>query len=127
MNDIHFLIVDDFESIRVILLQSLRSLGASKISMAKSGNEAFKIIQEKATTGNHIQFIITDYTMADGSGLELVQKVRAINEYSALPILLLTSQSEINVVLDCIKAGAKDYIVKPWKEEELKKKILALL
>lgn len=127
MNETHFLIVDDFESIRVLLTQSLRSLGANKVTTAKSGNEAFKIVQDQAKTDNKIQFIITDYTMPDGSGLELIQKVRAIKENAKLPILLLTSQSEINVVLECITAGAKDYIIKPWKEDDLKKKILALL
>lgn len=127
MNDTHFLIVDDFESIRVLLAQSLSSLGANKITTAKSGNEAYKLVQDLSKTENKIQFIITDYNMPDGSGLELIQKVRAIKENAKLPILLLTSQSEIEVVLDCVKAGAKDYIIKPWKEEELKKKILAML
>lgn len=123
ITNLQFLIVDDFESIRVMLSESLKKLGIKKIMIATSGNQAFKAIQENISKEKEVQFVISDFNMKDGTGLDLIKAVRAQDSLKKLPMLLLTSQSELEVVLECIQAGVNDYLIKPWKDEDLNKKI----
>ncbi len=119
----HFLICDDYESMRTMITDSLKQLGVIKISAAKSGNEGFKIIQEKQAT-DPIQFVITDLMMEDGSGIDLVKLIRAEAQTKHLPVLMVTSKSEVSYVLESIKAGVNNYIVKPWALDDLAKRIV---
>lgn len=123
IKNLQFLIVDDFESIRVMLTTSLKKLGINRIITATSGNEGSKIVADNLGKENQIQFIITDYNMPNGKGVDLIRQVRAIPGLARIPILLLTSQSELDVVLECVQAGANDYLIKPWKDEDLSKKL----
>lgn len=123
ISNLQFLIVDDFPSIRVMLSASLKKLGVTKIIQAPGGNEGFKIIQENFAKPNQIQFVITDFNMPTGKGIDLIRQVRDVDGFAKLPIMLLTSQDELEVVLECVQAGANDYMIKPWKDEELAKKI----
>ena len=120
----HFLICDDYESMRVMITDSLKSLGISKITQAKSGNEGFKLIIEKIAAGTPVEFVVTDLLMDDGSGIDLAKKIRGNPTTKHLPILMVTSKSEVNFVLESIKAGVNSYIVKPWVIDDLHKKIV---
>jgi len=119
----HFLICDDYESMRTMITESLRQLGVTKVSAAISGNEGYKIIQEKLAT-DPIQFVITDLMMEDGSGIDLVKLIRADAKARHLPVLMVTSKSEVSYVLESIKAGVNNYIVKPWALDDLEKRII---
>ncbi len=119
----HFLICDDYESMRTMITESLKQLGVTKVSAAISGNEGYKIIQEKLAT-DPIQFVITDLMMEDGSGIDLVKLIRADAKARHLPVLMVTSKSEVSYVLESIKAGVNNYIVKPWALDDLAKRII---
>lgn len=124
IKDKNFLICDDYESMRTMITESLKSLGVTKITQAKSGNEGFKILLEKHAAGTPIQFVITDLLMEDGTGIELARQIRGHELTKGLPILMVTSKSEVNFVLESIKAGVNSYIVKPWAIEDLHKRII---
>lgn len=119
----HFLVCDDYESMRTMISDSLKQLGVTKISLAPSGNEGFKIIKEKLSS-DPIQFVITDLMMEDGNGIDLVKHIRADAGARHLPILMVTSKSEVSYVLESVKAGVNNYIVKPWAQEDLVKRII---
>lgn len=120
----HFLICDDYDSMLVMMGDSLKSLGVSKITSAKSGNSGFKTILTKITEGTPIEFVVTDLMMDDGSGIDLVKQIRANATTKHLPVLMVTSKSEVGFVLESIKAGVNSYIVKPWTLEDLHKRII---
>ena len=120
----HFLICDDYESMQVMVSDSLKSLGVTKISLARSGNSGYKTILDKMTAGDPIEFVVTDLMMEDGSGIDLVKQIRANPATKALPVLMVTSKSEVSFVLESIKAGVNSYIVKPWAIEDLHKRII---
>jgi len=61
------------------------------------------------------------------NGLQFVQTVKAKEEYRNIPIIMLTTVSTQDEVLAALKAGASSYIVKPFKPEDLKEKILQVL
>ncbi len=120
----HFLICDDYESMRVMVTDSLKSLGITKISQAKSGNEGFQFILTQMNSPTPVQFVVTDLLMDDGTGIELARQIRGNAATKHLPILMVTSKSEVSYVLESIKAGVNSYIVKPWAIEDLHKKIM---
>ena len=119
-----FLVVDDQEEMRVLLGHDLTRLGITKIIFAKSGNEAFGIVQKNRGTPEQIDFILTDMMMPDGTGIELTQKIRRTFILDELPIVMITSKSDVNHVLQAVKMGVTSYVVKPWEEETLAKKIV---
>jgi two-component system chemotaxis response regulator CheY len=120
----HFLICDDYDSMLVMMGDSLKSLGITRITSAKSGNTGFKTILTKMTEGTPIEFVVTDLMMDDGSGIDLVKQIRANATTKHLPVLMVTSKSEVGFVLESIKAGVNSYIVKPWTPEDLHKRII---
>jgi two-component system chemotaxis response regulator CheY len=120
----HFLICDDYDSMLVMMGDSLKTLGVTKITSAKSGNTGFQTILKKITEGNPIEFVVTDLMMEDGSGIDLVKQIRANPTTKHLPVLMVTSKSEVSFVLESIKAGVNSYIVKPWTVEDLNKRII---
>lgn len=66
--------------------------------------------------------IITDFNMPGGlSGLEVIQKARDIDE--SIPVIVLSGSCKVNEKIDCLKSGAKDFIVKPFNPLELSARV----
>jgi two-component system chemotaxis response regulator CheY len=62
--------------------------------------------------------------MKDGSGIDLVNGIRQQLGKKELPVLMITSKSEINTLLNAVKAGISNYIIKPWDEDDFAKKLI---
>ncbi len=123
MVDIRFLVVDDSPTMRRIVLNTLKRLGYNEMEEAENGAEAMDKL--KITPG--INFIITDWNMPVMDGLQLVQTLRGTPEFSKLPILMVTTRSVKDDIIEAMKAGVNNYIVKPFTPEILKAKIDAIL
>lgn len=115
---IKILVVDDFSTMRRIVKNILKQLGYENIEEAEDGAQAFN----KLKTGN-FGFIISDWNMPNMDGLELLKKVRTDPELKGLPFLMVTAEAEKNKVIEAIKAGVSNYIVKPFTAEVLKEKM----
>jgi two-component system chemotaxis response regulator CheY len=122
-----FLVVDDYESMRVLISDHLSQLGFRNVILADSGDEALKTVIGNLNTEKQIDFLITDLIMENGTGLDLIKNLRALDNLKKLPILLITSKSEVSLIIECVKAGATQFIVKPWSIEDLEKKICECL
>ena len=122
-----FLVVDDYESMRMLISDHLSQLGFRNVILADSGDEALKTIIGNLSTEKQIDFLITDLIMENGTGLDLIKNLRALDNLKKLPILLITSKSEVSLIIECVKAGATQFIVKPWSIEDLEKKICECL
>lgn len=117
--NITYLLIEDMDAIRVQMRNDLRQLGVTgTILEAACIADAIKIIQAEK-----IQFIICDWNLPDGTGLNLLKKFRAVPAYGSIPFVMCTTMNEIGDILEAIKSGANEYIVKPWQIEELQKKI----
>lgn len=114
------LIVDDSRIMRNIVRNSLsKNRDFQFTSMeADNGEDAFKIIEKGG-----VDLLLLDWNMPRLNGLELVQKLRCIDKYMNLPIIMITSEAAKYNVIEAVKAGVNDYLVKPIKDKDLINKI----
>ena len=85
---------------------------------APDGREAYRIIE-----GQKIDLLLVDWNMPNLNGLELVKKLREDPSYAKLPIIMVTSESAKYSVIEAVKAGVNDYLIKPVSEKLLMEKL----
>lgn len=107
------LVVDDSESIREVLVFSLQSAGY-EVFAAGDGAEALQYFD-----GRSIDLLLTDFHMPNMNGLELISRVRQIDQYRYMPILVLTTETQVDLVREAKKTGATGWMVKPFNTEKL--------
>ena len=118
MPSLKILAVDDSATMRRIIVNTLKRIGHEDIVEAEDGADAYA----KLETEDGINFIITDWNMPNMSGLEFVTKVRE-GSYKELPILMVTTRSIKEDIIEAMKAGVNSYIVKPFTPQTLKEKM----
>ena len=115
-----FLVVDDYESIINMVKSNLRENGFDgKIITASNGKEAKNLLEQ----GAEVDFIICDFVMPEMNGAALLQWVRSQTKYQNLPYLMLTANQDRASIMECLKGGASNYLLKPWGPENLLAKI----
>lgn len=114
------LLVDDSRTIRNIQKNVLAQLGHTDVSEASDGVEALKIIAEKRP-----DLVLIDWNMPNMDGITLVRKIRETDK--SMPLMMCTTEAEKARVLEAIKAGVNNYVVKPFTAETLAEKINATL
>ena len=112
------LIVDDLSTMRRIIKNILRQLGFNNIIEADDGTAAWEIL-----TKDQVEFIISDWNMPQMTGIELLRKVRASEEFGDLPFLMVTAEAQQENIIEAVQAKVSNYIVKPFTAETLGQKI----
>lgn len=112
------LVVDDFLTMRRIVKNLLKQLGYENIIEAEDGDHAYVKLQ-----GGGFGFVVSDWNMPNLDGLGLIKKVRSDPELKDLPFLMVTAEAEKEKVIEAIRAGVSNYVVKPFTAEVLKEKI----
>jgi two-component system chemotaxis response regulator CheY len=116
------LVVDDMLTMRKIVSKVCKEIGFTDITEADDGAKAWTALEG---ANPPIGLIISDWNMPNVSGLDFLKKVRADARFGKLPFLLVTAEAEKHQVVEAIKAGVSDYVVKPFTPEQLKNKIEA--
>jgi two-component system chemotaxis response regulator CheY len=116
--DMKILVVDDFATMRRIIKNILKQLGYNNIDEADDGSSALA----KLKTGK-FDFVITDWNMPNMSGLDLVKAVRADEALKGTPILMVTAEALKENIIEAVKSGVNNYIVKPFTAEVMKEKM----
>jgi two-component system chemotaxis response regulator CheY len=117
-----YLVVDDSLTMRRIVVNALKSIGFDQVVEAGDGKEAFSKL-----TAEGADFVITDWNMPEMNGLDLVKNIRGHQQYSNIPILMVTTRGNKEDVIEALKARVNNYIVKPFTAQGLKEKIDAIL
>ena len=112
------LVVDDFQTMRRIIRNYLRQLGFNNVEEAEDGDVALEKLNE-----GQFDFVITDWNMPKMTGIDLLKKIRAENNFKNIPVLIITAEAEKENVVQAAQAGVNDYIVKPFTPEVLQAKI----
>jgi two-component system chemotaxis response regulator CheY len=85
---------------------------------AGNGREALQKLQMQP-----VHLVLLDWNMPELSGLDFLKQVRAKDEYKNLPIIMVTSEAARYNVIEALKNGATDYIIKPVNEKNFMEKI----
>ena len=108
--DVNFLIVDDYPAVRIVLKKDLTEIGVKgKIFEANSATEAINNLQD-ILASDGIGFIISDWEMENGNGIDLLKVIRTLKQTQSIPFLMLSSVGRKEVVLNAIKEGVTDYL-----------------
>ena len=114
------LVVDDSTTMRRILIGSLGSLGATEIAEARDGQEAVDAVR-----ASPFDIVLMDWNMPNMLGIDALKMIRATG--NQVPIIMVTTEAEGDRVMEALKAGANNYIIKPFKPEVIAAKIKAVL
>jgi two-component system chemotaxis response regulator CheY len=121
--NLKFLIVDDSVTMRRIVINSLASLNFKDYVEASDGNEALVKLEENPD----INFVITDWNMPNMTGIDLVKAIRTSEKFNHLAILMVTTRGLKEDIIEALKAGVNNYILKPFTPATLKEKIEQIL
>ncbi|MDX2469410.1 MAG: response regulator [SAR324 cluster bacterium] len=115
------LVVDDFQVMRKVVITCLSQLGYKNIEEATDGVEAFDLMQKQ-----EFDFVITDWEMPNMSGIELLREIRKSEEFKKIPVMMVTAEGLQENVIEAIRAGVNNYIVKPIDVEALREKMMKI-
>ncbi len=107
----HVLIVDDDEAVGTVLGALLRQAGLSA-HHARSGEEALAALERRA-----FDAAVTDLRMPGLDGMGLLARLRAA--WPELPVIMLTAHGTVGLAVEAMKAGAADFVQKPFDREEI--------
>jgi two-component system chemotaxis response regulator CheY len=114
-----FLIVDDLQLMRSNLKNLINDMGGkNQVLEAGNGVEAFRKLESQP-----VDLILSDWNMPEMSGIDFIKKLKETDKYKAIPIIMITSEDDKTNVIEALKAGARDYIVKPVNEKNFREKI----
>ena len=113
-------IADDSKTARFIIKQYMEMAGfyeADSIE-AENGRVALQKMKEVKP-----KLLVTDYKMPEMDGLTFVKSLRSNAQYNDVPIIMVTTEAAKKEIVEAIKAGVNDYIVKPFTPDTLKEKL----
>ena len=115
------LVVDDSRAMRVLLGRMLQEIGFD-VSEASHGREALERLKEIGG----IELALVDWNMPEMDGFEFIRAVRSDNAWDNLRLMMVTTECGMEAVMDALKAGADDYIMKPFNKEIIREKLMLL-
>ena len=116
------LVVDDIEANRYTLERRLNRDGFEHITLANGGHSALQLVDDES-----FDLILLDLMMPDISGLEVLRTLKLNPLHRHIPVIMVTAVGEIDTTVECISAGADDYITKPFNKTLLKARVDASL
>ena len=112
-----FLVVDDSATMRRIVINTLQRIGYGECLEAADGDEALERFDAS------IACILTDWNMPNMSGLDFVRALRARDDGGKVKVIMITTRSVREDIVQAARAGVNSYVVKPFTPEILKEKL----
>ena len=111
-------VVDDSRAIRMILSRTLREMGY-EVREAGNGSEALATLN----AGPPADLVMADWNKPVMDGLELLRTIRATPALTKVPVIMVTTEAEIDQMTTALQAGATEYVMKPFTKEILADKL----
>src|SRR5262245_31364282 len=108
------LVIDDSRVVRMVIGAILRELGMDVVDAA-DGREALQRMQADPP----IDLALVDWNMPVMNGLEFIQAVRAQRDFDRVRIMMVTTETEAEQVERAMRAGANEYLMKPFTKDVL--------
>lgn len=112
------LVVDDFATMRRIVKGVLKQLGFSNIVEAEDGAAALDALKKEK-----VGLIVSDWNMPKMTGMDLLKAVRSDENLKETPFIMVTAEGQKENVIEAVKAGVSNYIVKPFTPETFSEKL----
>jgi two-component system, chemotaxis family, chemotaxis protein CheY len=109
------LVVDDFATMRKIIKNVLKQISIDNVVEAENGKHALSVLRS-----DDIDFIISDWIMPEMTGIEFLRACKEDETIKNIPFVMVTAEAQRDSVLEAIKSGVDNYIVKPFTPEKLK-------
>lgn len=118
---VKILIVEDDSFMQAILKEYLGK--NYDVVICANGLDALALLQG----GDVPDLIITDLNTPMLNGLDLIKQLRAGDLFNAIPIMVLSGEDSSEMRINCLDAGAEDYMVKPFNPRELESRLKVIL
>ena len=112
------LVVDESQIMRRIIISVLKKCGVEDIAEVANGQEAVDMLSQSTDVG----LVLMDWNLPVMTGIEALHRIRATNK--TLPVIMVTTESEEQKVVEAIKAGANGYVLKPFNPQDVQDKLL---
>ena len=116
--NLKFLVVDDFSTMRRIVRNLLKELGFANVDEAEDGVVALSKLRS-----TNFDFVVSDWNMPNMTGLDLLKEIRGDANLKHLPVLMITAEAKKENIVFAAQAGASGYIVKPFTAATLEEKL----
>ncbi len=116
--------MDDSSAMQEVIFDALIEFGFKRprIKFANNGQKALRMAYEQ-----FFDLIISDWHMPGLTGLEFIQEIRGHPDLFEIPFIMMTVEDQEKNILKAFSSGVDQYILKPFKIEDLKEKILKVL
>ncbi len=117
------LYIDDDQTMRKIVKHIVDVIGAELLE-AEDGRGGLRLLED---IDGKVDLILLDWIMPEMNGMEFLQAAKADGRFKEIPVIMLTGVTQKEKMIDAIRAGAKQYITKPFTSEELLTKLVQAL
>ena len=114
------LIVDDSAIIRKIIKTAAEMLEL-ETEEAQDGIEA---LEKLSGIYSEIDLVLLDWNMPEKSGYDVLVEIKSSEKYKHIPVMMVTTEGQRSSIVAAVKAGASNYLTKPFTVEELEAKII---
>jgi len=121
-NDLRFLVVDDFSTIRRIVCNLLKESGFTQMEEAEDGRAALVKLRN-----GRFDFVVCDINMPNVNGLQFLAEVKKDPALKHIPVLMVTAEARKEDILQAAQLGAAGYVVKPFTKAILDEKVIFIL
>jgi len=115
--------VDDSAIVRIMIKKGVEAMGYGFIE-ASDGQEALEVLGREY---KETALILLDWNMPGMNGMEFLSVIKADPRYKGITVMMVTTESEKASIVKAIQSGVSNYMLKPFTEEDLKKKIMACM
>jgi len=114
------LIVDDSSVMRKVIKAAADVLDL-ETAEAQDGEEALSILSENYS---EIDLVLLDWNMPGKTGFEVLEEIKGNDKYINIPVMMVTTEGHKSSIVAAVRAGANNYLVKPFTVDELETKIV---
>ena len=112
------LVVDDFATMRKIVKNVLKQINIENVVEAENGKHALNVLKSE-----DVDLIISDWMMPEMTGIEFLKACKDDDVKKKIPFIMVTAEGQKESVMEAIKSGVDNYIVKPFTPDKLKEAI----
>jgi len=116
------MIIDDSKAIRMILSKTLAEVGY-EVCQAANGEEALAVLEQE---NGAISLALVDWNMPRMNGLDFVRRLRSDPRYSSVLLMMVTTETQVEQMMQALEAGANEYVMKPFTKEIIADKLRLL-